>query len=148
MLEMFAVAQSNQQAGGRTKAKPQSIASQTEQINALMGAITNSNMVDLVASIETLTVVLPTEIRNFVNANMDEVVDGNFSVFGKVSLVVQEGSGEKINLLRNTTLGKFWDAIPDLQDAIAGLDYTWADKSTPTEISGPALQVIPIAIFA
>ncbi len=70
-------------------------------------------------------------------------------MLGKVARVVEADSEEPINLLRKTAFGKMdhrvFDQLGDIfvDQEVVGLKF----PALVTEIEGPALQVVPIAIF-
>ena len=117
------------------------------QINQFLRAVTNEGSQDLIAEVDGMRVVLTTEREYFIDPSMNDTIGGTFRVFGKVSRVVTNGSNEKIDLLRNTPLGRFWNQVPDIGRAMGRLDKQFAEGSFTAEVSGPALQVIPMAIF-
>jgi len=107
----------------------------------LIGATTDNNKMKAVITMETA----------FLNdLSMSDLVEGEYMILGKVTKVIAEGSNDKINLLRKTSLGKLQNQILDdlmkhLKD-IQGLGIKLPELIT--EIEGPAIQVIPIAVFA
>ncbi len=83
------------------------------------------------------------------NPSMADVVDGRFKVVGKVIRTV--GYGKSISLLRKTV----FSIVPqgELNQILRALDVLSEKNrfdfaSTEREIKGPAIQVLPIAIFA
>ncbi len=70
-------------------------------------------------------------------------------MLGKVVRVVAENSEDSINLLRKTSFGHLDNGIFDqLGDVFVGQEEVGLKfPKIVTEIEGPALQVIPIAIF-
>lgn len=94
--------------------------------------------------------VLPTKLDYFNDRNASEIIDGKFRVLGKVIRVVGDDSGEAINLLRKTVFGKLDHRVFDQLENIF-VDQEEVGLKFPelfAEIEVPALQVIPIAIFA
>ena len=76
-----------------------------------------------------------------------EIVDGKFKVLGKVAKVCEQN--EKIDLLRNTSLSIFKESL--LGEMLSGFN---ADSNQDmnlgeleTTVQGPALLIIPIAIY-
>ena len=118
-----------------------------EQITSMRSAISGTGSRDLIAKVRDMGVVLTVEDSSFIEPTMNDVLDGTFHVFGKVTRAVT-GSAEHINLLRRSSLSKFPSAREVLSDLsnIEGLEF---EGGVPeTRIDGPTLQVIPIAIFA
>ena len=117
-------------------------------ISTLLSAVTDGESQDLVAKTNEFHVVLTTERQYFVDPTMNDVIDGMFNVFGKVTRVVSAGSTEKINLLRKSPLGRLRNLMPHLNQAVAPLEeLAGSTEVASVEITGPAIQVIPIAIF-
>ena len=118
-----------------------------EQIEMLQSAVTAEGSHDLVAEVGTMRVVLTAEEKYFLDKSMNDTVDGTFRVFGKVTRVIPSGD-EAIGLLRKTALGKFPSIVEELGTAVAGVQTSGFSGPVETEIEGPTLQVIPIAIFS
>ena len=118
------------------------------QVESLRKAIMASGTQDLVARVGEMNFVLTAEDDCFVESTMHSVLDGNFRVFGKVTRVVTDET-ESVNLLRSSPFGKFPQVIQKLGSAIQALHEIGFEGGVPdTNIRGPTLQVIPIAIFA
>ena len=120
-----------------------------KQVNSLVEALTSGESRDLVSRIGDINVVITTEQEYFIDPTMNDVIDGTFRVFGKATRVIPKGGDENISLLRKAPLGQFKSLLPTIQEAMSQfsneLGYS-GDSST--EIQGPAIQVIPIAIFS
>lgn len=75
-----------------------------------------------------------------------ELHGGEFRMLGKVGKLV--GSNESIDLVRGTPLaGMNNDAINALIDAFAALGESWNLPEVTREVAGPAVVVVPIAIY-
>ena len=118
-----------------------------QQLSSLLSAMNAGNSEDLVAQVGDINVVLTTEKESFVDPTMNDVIDGTFRIFGKVTRVIPSDSDAKISLLRKSVLGKFGDASM-LQDNLNEIDGLNFNGSLENEIRGPAMQVIPIAIYS
>ena len=114
----------------------------------MLDAVTAAGSEDLVAECGVHRFVLTAERPYFVDSTMNDVIDGTFRVFGKVTRVVPEKAEEGISLLRRSALGNFRDAVKELQPAFAGLREAGFKGEVETEIPAPTLQLIPIGIFA
>ena len=77
-----------------------------EQVKAIRTAISGDSSQDIVAKVDGMRLVLTVENDYFIDPTMNDVLDGTFRVFGKVTRVVLRES-ESINLLRTSPLGKF-----------------------------------------
>ncbi len=123
-----------------------------KQIKILSNSLKSGNMMDLICTVNDnvkLKAVLPVYIDYFVNNNMNEIIDGEYRVLGKVTKVITEGTSDSINLLRNTSFSLFQTSvISQLTSSFNnGQDYGLKYQEIVTEINGPAVQLIPIAIF-
>ena len=124
-----------------------------QQLDGMLNALTKSNTVELIAEIlgtSTVKAVLSAELDYFNDRNASEIIDGEFRVLGKVVRVIKSSSSETINLLRKTSFSKVQRKVFDnLANTFVGAEEVGVKfPELVTEIKGPALQVIPIAIFA
>lgn len=91
-----------------------------KQIKAIKNSLTQNDFVDLICTInqkENLKAVLPVYLDYFFNNNMNELIDGNFTVVGKVVKVVNEEESN-INLFRNTGFKLFkQETLEDMFDS-------------------------------
>lgn len=123
-----------------------------EWIFELSDDLLNSNSTEIIGNIceETqINVDLSAKVNCFVDNDISLVMNGEFSVFGKVTQVIPCDSEDKINLLEKTNLRSFGEDVINT--------FTGAFDEVPnnaivfpkviTEIEGPAIQVLPIAIF-
>ncbi|KYD24777.1 hypothetical protein DER53_11470 [Parageobacillus toebii NBRC 107807] len=122
-------------------------------IKGVRESLTQHDMIDLISTIknshETIKAVLPVYINFFFNRSMNEIIDGNYTVVGKVAKVVLD-QNDNINLFRNTgfkllkqhTLEKMFTSFNDQADEQLEL------PEIITRINEPALLVIPIAIYS
>ena len=95
------------------------------------------------------TVVLSAQEQYLENDNISEIIGGRFRVLGKVISVCPDKS-ESIDLLRKTSLSVVSEEL--LNEMFSGFNNDETKQfnlpELRTRISGPALIVIPIAIFA
>lgn len=96
------------------------------------------------------TAVVTLEEEFLRDPTMSNLVEGHFTVLGKVIRVVEK-SDESISLLRKTALSAMPIAV--LSEAFSVLSATSADEGFTLpkmewEINGPAIQVLPIGIYA
>jgi len=123
-----------------------------KQVDSLLKALTGTNTMELLGElldVDNARSVIPANIEFFSRGNALEIIDGEFRVLGKVTRVVSPDTDETINLLRKTAFGRL---KPELFEdfSLAFADMEEAGIRSPkivTEISGPAMLVIPIAIF-
>lgn len=119
------------------------------QMQALCDNLKSGNMLDLICNEENgVKAVLPTYLNYFNNSNMNEIIEGKYKILGKVSKIVRDEKDE-INLLRNTSFSLMQKSM--LDTVFSSLSSLEKDGlNTPeisTNIQGPALMIIPIAIF-
>ena len=147
-------AQTSGQGGRRKGGKPSNsspkqneVSTVMKQIDLVRTAVTSDGSQDLVAELGSMRVVLTTDQDYFVDPSMNDTIDGTFRVFGKATRIIQDDS-EKINLLRKSALGRFGNIADGFVQALGSIEDSGFSGSTETEISGPTMQVIPIAIFS
>lgn len=129
--------------------RPSEMQAIARQIDAVLQAVTAEGSKDLVADCGALRFVLAVEEAYFVDPSMNDVIDGTFRVFGKVTRVVPAADEAGISLLRKTALGNFGEIVEKLGEAFALLQNSgFTGPTVETRIPGPSLQVIPIGIFA
>ena len=141
--------------GGRTKEgksrsarnKQNEYSGLKKQMELVKSAVTAEGSQDFIAEMDSLRVVLTTEQGYFIDPSMNDIIDGTFRVFGKATRVVSD-ENEKISLLRKTALGKFPSFVEALGPAMEGMNNSGFNEPVETNISGPTMQVIPIAIFS
>ncbi len=117
------------------------------QIDLFLTAVSAEGSYDLIAEVGEMRIVLTTEPQYFIDPSMNDTIDGTFRVFGKATRIIPDDA-EGINLLRKTALGKFGDVVGELGSAMANVQSLGFTGPVETEIRGPAMQVIPIAIFS
>ena len=118
------------------------------EMKLMRDAVVAAGSEDLVAECGAHRFVLTAEKPYFVDPTMNDVIDGTFRVFGKITRVVPEEAEEGISLLRRSALGNFGDVVKELQPVFEGLREAGFSGEAETEIPAPTLQLIPIGIFA
>ncbi|TGE28559.1 hypothetical protein E5K02_03590 [Hymenobacter metallicola] len=124
-----------------------------EQFESLIKQLKSEGSLDLVGESvgnEQFKAVLTID-RDYLNdPSLSDIADGEFCVLGKAIRVIKEDNNQGINLLRKTSLSKFSDAM--LKQMFSGFqnmdEHGLKNVEFMTEVRGPVLQVIPIAIFA
>lgn len=126
--------------------KDNKIFSQIKQFN---NELKNSGTIDFVLSDQGKTVVLSVQEQYLANDNVSELLGGRFKVLGKV-IGLRKSTSESIDLLRKTTLSILNDDT--LNEMFSGFNSEDMKQfnlpELKTKINGPALIVIPIAIYA
>ena len=119
------------------------------QIRSFAEELKHSGTIDFILSDAVGTVVLSAQEKYLANDNVSEIIGGRFKVLGKVIAICHDET-EEINLLRKTTLSVFSEEL--LDQLFSGFSTTeTAQFNLPelvTKIAGPALIVIPVAIYA
>ena len=122
-----------------------------EQFTIIRDLVTQSNRHDLLAIFLDghRQAVIPVEVEYFSDSTPAALIDGQFTVIGKAVRVVKDGSGNSIDLLRGTQLGMFQQQLIDtLPAAFAAMGQSGLEpRALVTRIEGPALQLVPIAIY-
>ena len=149
VLELATVMQ-NDGTGKKAKQKNLEDRRTIVQMETFTNSLKANGMVDMICEMEgknAFKAVLPVYMDYFFNGNSSEIVDGKFKVLGKIAKVC--GEDEKIDLLRNTSLSLFKESL--LGEMLSGFN---ADSNQDinignlqTIVQGPALLIIPIAIY-
>ena len=117
-----------------------------QQVELFQSAVTAEGSEDLIAEVGETRVVLTTELKYFIDPSMNDTIDGTFRVIGKVTRIITDET-DGISFLRKTPLGKFSDVIGPLGSVMADTQGPGFSGPIETEISGPTMQVFPIAIY-
>mgnify|MGYP000002028663 FL=1 len=152
MIQLMELATAINGDGTGKKAKQQNLEDKItiNQMKAFTNGLKVDGMVDMICELDDFTggkAVLPIYMDYFFNGNSVEVIDGKFKVLGKVAKVCNENS--KIDLLRNTSLSLFKENIlGKMLDVFNNeLNQDINVGEIETIIKGPALLIIPIAIY-
>ena len=132
---------------GKGRPRQDEYSAVTNQIDLLRNAATADGSQDLVAELGSMRVVLTTDQDYFIDPSMNDSIDGTFRIFGKVTRVISDDN-ERISLLRKTALGKFGAISEGIAPMMGEMEESGFSGPVETEISGPTMQVIPIAIFS
>ena len=117
------------------------------QIDQFKSTVTAEGSYDLIAELSETRIVLTTEPEYFVDPSMNDTIDGTFRIFGKATRIIPDETQE-ISLLRKTALGKFGVVVGKISSTLAGMQDLGFSGPVETEVKGPAMQVIPVAIFS
>jgi hypothetical protein len=132
------------------KHKPSELAVLTKQLSSLSESLKEGGSRDLIADNinDKYKAVLTVEEQFLNDITMSDIVDGTFKVVGKVVRVVSNDQ-DSINLLRKTPLAHAPEIMTQFVQAFQSLDSdTFSMPEMQTEVKGPAIQVLPIAIFS
>ncbi|WP_148040274.1 hypothetical protein [Marichromatium sp. AB31] len=123
-----------------------------QQMERFSDALKAGSTIDLSsASLKSGYTAVVTVETSFLNDPlMSDLVDGQFKIIGKVIKSVNEHS-DSINLLRKTALSKMPSHL--MLEALGHLSSLGSEQGfdipdLKLEIKGPAIQILPIAIYA
>ena len=151
MLRMADIFAEKPQLNARTQAKAQKQQQDEtmKKIKSFASELKHSGTVDFILSDSAGTVVLSAQEQYLSNDNISEILGGHFKVLGKVIAICADKT-ESIDLLRKTTLSILpHDLLADMFLCLQNEDMKQYNlPELKTEISGPAVIVIPVAIYA
>lgn len=151
MLRMADIFADKPQLNAKTQAKAQKQQQDEtmKKIKSFASELKHSGTVDFILSDSAGTVVLSAQEQYLSNDNISEILGGHFKVLGKVIAICADKT-ESIDLLRKTTLSIFpHDLLADMFLFLQNEDMKQYNlPELKTEISGPAVIVIPVAIYA
>ena len=151
MMEVISAFQSSTSTKPKSKENKQIIT----QMKAISSGLQSGDIVDLICQSncngKIIKTVLPVYNDYFFNKNMNEITDGQYRVIGKVTKVTYD-DGDSINLLRNTSFSLMQQATLDkmFNTGFQNEDMKKAGIEIPnisTTFSGPAVMILPIAVF-
>lgn len=133
----------------QAKAQKQQQDETMKKIKSFANELKHSGTVDFILSDSAGTVVLSAQEQYLSNDNISEILGGHFKVLGKVIAICADKT-ESIDLLRKTTLSILpHDLLADMFLCLQNEDMKQYNlPELKTEISGPAVIVIPVAIYA
>lgn len=151
MLRMADIFAEKPQLNAKTQAKAQKQQQDEtmKKIKSFASELKHSGTVDFILSDSAGTVVLSAQEQYLSNDNISEILGGHFKVLGKVIAICADKT-ESIDLLRKTTLSILpHDLLADMFLFLQNEDMKQYNlPELKTEISGPAVIVIPVAIYA
>ena len=137
--------------GKRTRAKSQRQQDNktVKQIKAFSDKLKRSGTVDFILTGGRCTAVLSAQGQYLENDNISEILGGRFKILGKVISICSDES-DSINLLRKTALSIMPSDIIDklISETKNEIMNQLVLPDLVTEIAGPAVIIIPIAIYA
>ena len=133
----------------QTKAQKQQENEIVTQIKSFADELKHSGTIDFILSDDVGTVVLFAQEQYLSNDNISEILGGHFKVLGKVIAICKDET-ENVDLLRKTTLSIF--PIDQITEIFSGFQNSGIKQfnlpELKTQIPGPAVIVIPVAIYA
>lgn len=154
MMDIFRMAEifsEEPQLGNKTqaKAKKEQDNKILKQVQSFNEELKHTGTVDFILSDKQGKAVLSVQEQYLSNDNISEIVGGRFKVLGKVIYVCKEET-EEINLLRKTSLSILSEEL--ISEIFASLKSDDMKQfNLPeliTKINGPAVIIIPVAIYA
>jgi len=148
MADIFA---EKPQLGNKTQAnnQKQQENKMLNQIKSFADELKHSGTIDFILSDQKGTAVLSAQEQYLANDNVSEIIGGRFKVLGKVISICKDET-EEIDLLRKTSLSILSEGL--LTEMFAGFKNEDMKQfnllELKTKISGPAVIVIPVAIYA
>ena len=151
LFRMVGIFSEKPQVGEKTQAKAQKLQDDEtmKQITAVAEELKHSGTIDFILSDTKGTVVLSVQEQYLSNDNISEIIGGHFKVLGKVIAICKD-STENVDLLRKTSLSAFSsDALTQIFSGFKGDSMKQFNlPDLKTQIPGPAVIVIPVAIYA
>ena len=133
----------------QTKAQKQQENEIVTQIKSFADELKHSGTIDFILSDDVGTVVLSAQEQYLSNDNISEILGGHFKVLGKVIAICKDET-ENVDLLRKTTLSIF--PIDQITEIFSGFQNSGIKQfnlpELKTQTPGPAVIVIPVAIYA
>ena len=137
--------------GSRTQVKDQKQQDNEiiKQMKLISEELKHSGTIDFILSDKSGTVVLSAQEQYLSNDNVSEILGGRFRVLGKV-IAICKNQNESIDLLRKSTLSLIPQGIIEqsFSEPFGEVTKRLALPEFKTKIIGPAVIVIPIAIYA
>ena len=129
----------------RKSVSPQT--TEIQQAEAILSAVASEDFQVLIAKVGKIQIILSTETKHYVDYSTKDIIDGTFRVFGKITRRISQDSPETISLFSKTYLAKIpgFEGMVNSLKTVKGFNFSGPIESA---IAGPALQIIPIAIFA
>lgn len=119
-----------------------------KQIKSFADELKHTGTIDFILSDSKATTVLSVQEQYLTNDNISEIIGGNFKVLGKVISICKDDT-ESIDLLRKTSLSILSEEL--LNEMFSGFKTSDMEQfnlpELKTKIEGPAIIVIPIAIY-
>jgi len=141
------------QGGGGAQNQNDPNAAILKQLTMLLSQLQGTGSVDIIGQFleaPESRAVLTLDPAFLSDPSMSDLLDAEYTVFGKVTKVIKEGSPASLNLLRKTSLGKVQgQLLQKLKDSFSGMEAAgFAIPDLVTDVRGPAIQVLPVAIFS
>lgn len=151
LFRMINIFEDKPQLGKKSQASNQKLKENemVKQIKAFEEELKHSGTIDFILADQKGTVVLSAQEQYLSNDNISEILGGRFKILGKVIAICRD-ENDSIDLLRKTSLSSISEGL--LNEMFSGFDNEDMQQfnlpKLKTKIVGPAVIVIPIAIYA
>ena len=148
MAKFFETPQPARKGGGNNPSQSEQI---IRQLSALNESLKLGNSLDLIGhpTIGEYQTVITLDRTFLKDPFMMDLIDGQFKILGKV-VRTTSAADAPIGLLRKTAIDKAPEVVAELVKALGAINsggmFNMPDVSIA--VDGPALQIIPIAIYA
>ena len=105
-----------------------------------------SSVLDLIGRSTEFSSIITADREYFSNSSRAAILDGQFKVLGKTTAVVSDPN-ESVSLIRRGASARvegMYDAIAEMLNAF---DDSFVRSLPPSQIAGPLVQVLPLAIY-
>ena len=136
---------------GKAKEKAQTdpMKQVADQARKMVAALRTGGSLDFIGQISSIeaSCLVTAETRYFAENWAEEIGDGHFRVLGKVIRNIS-GPDQSISLLRNTPFAHIAGAIEPMKGAVEVANESGMTlPHIVTDVTSPALHILPIAIF-
>ncbi len=119
------------------------------QMNSVRESLIQGNTIDLFSELDDGTKAIVTVDQRYLDdAQMANLIDGEYRILGKVSRSITQ-TDAPLNLLRKASISKlpiFMEAMKEMSDSLRQSgEFTVPEAEH--ELEGPAIHILPIAIF-
>lgn len=124
------------------------------QLDKMLKQMTSGPTLDLIGEAQDshgVQIVTTLSLEYLPDKSLSDLVDGEYRIFGKITrALLKSDDATTINLLRKTDLGTVsGDPLKQIIGSFDGLQGSGIRlPAIVTEIHAPAIQILPIAIFA
>lgn len=124
------------------------------QLDKMLKQMTSGPTLDLIGEAQDshgVQIVTTLSLEYLPDKSLSDLVDGEYKIFGKITrALLKSDDATTINLLRKTDLGTVsGDPLKQIIGSFDGLQGSGIRlPAIVTEIHAPAIQILPIAIFA
>lgn len=115
-------------------------------IDVLRSEQESSAVIDLVGHGTGFSSIITADRGFFSNSSRAAILDGEFKVLGKVTAVVSDPDAS-VSLIRRGASARVEGMFAAIAEMLSAFEDSFARPLPPSQISGPLLQVLPVAIY-